>query len=250
MKSMRFAYDHSTCSCEANCSQAGSLQTPAAHVAVKKMSRLEKAIVLAMKLTARLMAPLSQTRRAQLSWSTTSLPAFIWKVTWSSFNAVGCCSMLSNRAKYEGGLSKEIWNSSFCASFCILDGTSRLTAEQVIKAGFRAPEYQLWMLDNLEAPIRSHSPCHPGTVIIKNAKSYCQFFESTQNDARQHASGYNQMCMPSVPMKVCPLAFAWPAYWNATLHASRYILQGSWQETDGSGWQHKHEATQPHALSM
>lgn len=52
---------------EANCSQTGSLQTPAAHVAVEKMSRLEKAIVLAMKLTARLMAPLSPTRRAQLS---------------------------------------------------------------------------------------------------------------------------------------------------------------------------------------
>ncbi len=170
MKSMRLAYDHSTCPCKANCSQTGSLQTPAAHVAVEKMSRLEKAIVLAMELTARLMAPLSPTRRAQLSWSTNSLPALIWKFTWSSFNAVDCCSMLPNRAEYEGGLSKEIWSSSFCASFSILDGTSRLTAEQVIKADFRAPEYQLWMLDTLEAPIRSHSPCHPGTVIINNAK--------------------------------------------------------------------------------
>ena len=51
-KGMSLAYGHSTYPCRANCSQTGSLQTPAAHVAVENVSRLEKAIDVAMKLTA------------------------------------------------------------------------------------------------------------------------------------------------------------------------------------------------------
>ena len=57
----------STCPWRANCSQTGSLQTALAHVAVDKISRLQKAIDLAMTRTTSLMAPLSPIKRVQLS---------------------------------------------------------------------------------------------------------------------------------------------------------------------------------------